>query len=313
MTQQQKRRGLGKGLSDLGLSELLSDLQAPPSVVSDLANSTFTATSITDTSFSTDGQLKKLPIDAIKAGSYQPRKTISEIGLEELAGSIRKQGVIQPIIVRHTQNHQYEIIAGERRWRAAKLAGLEYIPALIREIDDKTAMAVALIENIQRHDLNAMEEAAALQRLMTEFEMTHQAVADAVGKSRVNVTNLLRLLKLNPDVQQLVEKGYLEMGHARALLTLENEQQSHVANTVVSRSLSVRETEALIRKIALSNSLITPPVLTSTLIDGQQKQLSDLLGLPVLITKNSKNKGKIVIRFKNQDELNFIVSRIHPL
>lgn len=311
MSQQSKKRGLGKGLSDLGLSELLSDLQAPPAVVTDFAHAEKTSTSnATDYTTPLDGQLKKLPIDAIKPGPYQPRKTISPEGLEELANSIRKQGVIQPIIVRPTDHHQYEIIAGERRFRAAQLAGLEYIPALIRETDDTTAMAIALIENIQRRDLNAIEEAAALQRLMSEFEMTHQDVADVVGKSRVNVTNLLRLLKLNPDVQILVEKGQLEMGHARALLTLENEQQSEIANLVVARMLSVRETEALIRKVSLSNSLSSFAPTQNTLVDTQQKQVSDLLGLPVIITKNAKNKGKLVIKFKNQDELDFVISKI---
>lgn len=300
---QVKKRGLGKSLGDMGLSALLGDLQAQPAIVmSDFS---------TVEEISQDGQLKKLPINSVKPGPHQPRKIMSQEGLEELANSIRKQGVIQPIIVRAAENNQYEIIAGERRWRAAQLAELAYIPALIREINDETAMAIALIENIQRRDLNSIEEAAALQRLISEFEMTHQAVADAVGKSRVNVTNLLRLLKLNNDVQHLVEKGQLEMGHARALLTLENAQQSEVAAIIVTRALSVRETEALIRKVALSNSLSPFSQAPKAIIpDNNQQRLSQLLRAPVLITKNAKNKGKLTIKFKNQAELEYILSRI---
>lgn len=299
---QQKKRGLGKGLSDLGLSELLGDLQAQPAIVmSDFS---------TVGEGSQDGRLKKLPINSIQPGPHQPRKSMSQEGLEELANSIRKQGIIQPIVVRPTQHGQYEIIAGERRFRAAKLAELETIPALIREITDEAAMAIALIENIQRRDLNAIEEAAALERLMTEFNMTHQAVADAVGKSRVNVTNLLRLLKLNSDVQLLVERGHLEMGHARALLTLENEQQSQIANLVVTRALSVRETEALIRKVSFSNSFSPSLETKAALPDLDQERLSSFLRTTVFISKNAKNKGKLIIKFRNQSELDFILSKI---
>src|SRR3989338_5809092 len=242
-----KKRGLGKGLSDLGLGALLGDLQIPATPIIPINE-------FEEKNISTDDQLKKLPIHSLIPGKYQPRKIIAPEALEELANSIRTQGIIQPIVVRPIANNQYEIIAGERRWRAAKLAKLTYIPAIIRDITDETAMLMALIENIQRRDLNVMEEAGALNRLMNEFNMTHQAVADAVGKSRTNVTNILRLLNLNASVRELLEQGQLEMGHARALLTLNEEQQSHAANVIITRKLSVRETEELVRKMTSDNA-----------------------------------------------------------
>ncbi|HLD84326.1 MAG TPA: ParB/RepB/Spo0J family partition protein [Coxiellaceae bacterium] len=293
-----KKRGLGKTLSDLGLGALLGDLKTPPTTVADVS-----------APLSSDAQLKKLPIDIIKPGKYQPRKMIAPEALEELANSIRTQGVIQPIVVRPTDNNQYEIIAGERRWRAAKLAELEYIPAIVRDISDETAMIVALIENMQRRDLNVMEEAQALNLLMTEFEMTHQAVAEAVGKSRVTVTNILRLLKLSPEVSQLLQDGQLEMGHARALLTLMPEQQAEVANRIVARQLSVRETEDLLRK--MSKPVSQTNLSTNVVLHTLQDRLKQKLNLTVSISQNAKGRGKLVIQYNNENELENLIARIH--
>lgn len=299
-----KKRGLGKGLSDLGLSALLGDLQISSTEL--LAPASEITSAIKE-----DGQLKKLPINALNPGKYQPRKTIAPETLEELANSIRAQGVIQPIVVRPTHNNQYEIVAGERRWRAAQLAGLEYIPAVIREINDETAMIVALIENIQRHDLNVMEEAIALNRLLTEFQMTHEAIAEAVGKSRVAVTNILRLLKLNTDVRRLVENNQIEMGHARALLTLDESRQSEVASIIITRKLSVRETEDWIRKmmgarVATSGSFSSSKITLHAL----QDQLRRTLGMKVSAFQNAKGRGKIVIEYRSESELEKLMGKL---
>ncbi|MCD8476271.1 MAG: ParB/RepB/Spo0J family partition protein [Shewanella fodinae] len=188
-------------------------------------------------------------MDLLKPGKYQPRKDMSPEALEELAESIRAQGVIQPIVVRKTTDGVYEIIAGERRWRAAQLAQLDKVPCIVKQVPDESAVAIALIENIQREDLNAMEEAIALNRLIEEFELTHQQVADAVGKSRATVSNLLRLNALNPAVKVMLEHGDIDMGHARALLALEGDQQTSIARVVVAKELTVRETERLINKV----------------------------------------------------------------
>lgn len=301
-----KKRSLGRGLSDLGLGALLGDMQAPATAVDNPVISVVSE----ENASSVDGQLKMLPIDVLIPGKYQPRKIMAAEALEELASSIRKQGVIQPIVVRPLENNQYEIIAGERRWRAAQLAELRYIPAIIRNITDETAMLMALIENIQRRDLNVIEEANALNRLMSEFNMTHQAVADAVGKSRTNVTNLLRLLNLSSDVRGLVEQGQLEMGHARALLTLSEEQQTHAANAIVARALSVRETEDLIRRMSLAkhdNLKLNPQKIVS---HPAENQLSEKLGAKVSIIQNAKGRGKLVIEFYTQKELESILTRL---
>ncbi|MCX7121926.1 MAG: ParB/RepB/Spo0J family partition protein [Gammaproteobacteria bacterium] len=300
-----KKRGLGKGLSDLGLGALLGDLQAPTTTIDN--NLEIIST---DNTSNLDGELKKLPINCLQPGKYQPRKIMAPEALEELANSIRNQGIIQPIVVRPINHNQYEIIAGERRWRAAQLAGLEYIPAIIREINDEAAMLMALIENIQRRDLNVIEEATALNRLMSEFSMTHQDVADAVGKSRTNVTNLLRLLKLNSFVLSLVENGQLEMGHARALLTLDQEQQNHAANVIVSKALSVRETEDLIRKMMQVNSENTESKSEKIILHAMQDRLMQKLGAKVFINQNAKGRGKLIIQYKNEKELEAILARI---
>jgi len=307
VTMSHRKRGLGKNLSDLGLSELLGDMNAIPEPI--MANMSVEEES---SQGDFDHQLKKISVHSMTPGPYQPRKTMTESGLEELANSIKKQGVIQPIVVRKNAQQQYEIIAGERRWRAAQKAGLEYVPVIIRDISNEAAMAMALIENIQRQDLNAIEEAAALQRLLTEFSMTHQEVADAVGKSRTNVTNLLRLLKLNDDVRGLVEKGHLDMGHARALLSLEPEQQSEIANIIVARVLSVRETEDLIRKVIGEDESKKPNVSSSkkVVLSTLQERLTQKIGAKVSITQNTKGRGKLVIKYNSEAELEGILTHL---
>src|SRR3990167_214842 len=299
-----KKRGLGKGLSDLGLGALLGDLQIPATAIID------SEIISTDKNDFEDGQLKKLPMSALKPGKYQPRKIISNEGLEELANSIRTQGVIQPIVVRSVSDNHYEIITGERRWRAAQLAGLDIIPAVIRDINDEAAMVMALIENIQRRDLNILEEASALNRLMNEFNMTHQEVADAVGKSRTNITNILRLLKLNTDVRRLVESGQLEMGHARALLTLDEEKQHDAANIIVSRHLSVRETEVLIRKMMSAQPIQFSESPEKIMLNTLQNRLTQKLGVKVSVLQNAKGRGKLIIYYGNEKELENLLCHI---
>lgn len=298
-----KKRGLGKGLSDLGLGALLGDLQIPATPIT-LINE------FEKKNISADDQLKKLPIHSFIPGKYQPRKIMAPEALQELANSIRMQGVIQPIVVRPISNNQFEIIAGERRWRAAQLAELTYIPAIVREMNDETAMVMGLIENIQRRDLNVMEEANALNRLMNEFNMTHQMVADAVGKSRTAVTNILRLLKLNSDVRTLVETEQLEMGHARALLTLDEEKQSQAAHIILARKLSVRDTEDLIRKMIedFSENNLSP---SKTILHTLQDRLTQKLGVKVMITQNAKGRGKLIIRYKDEKELEKVLTHLH--
>ena len=258
-----------------------------------------------------DGTLRKLPIETLSRGRYQPRTEIQQDSLQELANSIRAQGVVQPIVVRSVVGGRYEIIAGERRWRAAQLAGLTEIPAVIRDIPDEAAMAMALIENIQREDLNPLEEALALKRLNEEFELTHQQVADAVGRSRTAVTNLLRLLDLTPEVQVLVRQNKLEMGHARALLPLESGLQQEAAQQVLMRGLSVRETEDLTRSLQRGDNP-DQPASKSTLdpnIRVLQDELAETLGAKVRVQHNAEGKGKLVIHFNSLDEFDGIVHR----
>jgi ParB family chromosome partitioning protein len=256
-------------------------------------------------------ELKQLPIDLLQRGKYQPRTHMDPHALEELAASIKAQGVVQPIVVRPLPNANYEIVAGERRWRASQLAGLQTVPAVIRHIPDEAAIAIALIENIQREDLNPVEEANALQRLIDEFHMTHQRVAEAVGRSRAAVTNLLRLLTLQTDVREMLEKGKMDMGHARALLALDGAQQNRVARQVVERGLSVRETENLVRKLSEKSPTrkggrggADPD------IRQLQQKLSDKLGAKVRIQVGRKGRGKLVIEYTSLDQLDGILARI---
>lgn len=258
-----------------------------------------------------DGELRNIPIELIQRGKYQPRTDIQEEALQELASSIRAQGVMQPIVVRPISATRYEIIAGERRWRASQIAGLDTIPAIIKHVSDESAIAMSLIENIQREDLNPIEEAMALKRLQVEFELTQQEVADAVGKSRATVTNLLRLIALNPDVRLMLEHGDLEMGHARALLALTEIQQSDAAKVVAGKGLSVRQTEALVRRM-----LVAPPDKKASDLVGDpdirrlEESLSETLGAKVQILHTPKGAGKLTLKYNSLDELEGILAHI---
>lgn len=254
-------------------------------------------------------QLKELPVDLIQRGKYQPRRDMDPQALEELANSIRVQGVMQPIVVRPIADGRYEIIAGERRWRATQQAGLDSIPAVIRDVPDEAAIAMALIENIQREDLNPIEEAIALQRLQLEFELTQQQVADAVGKSRVSITNLLRLMALPDDVKLLLERGDLEMGHARALLGLPNEDQTAAARQVVAKGLTVRQTEALVRQW-LNPRREAGDTRANPDIERLQQDLAERIGAEVKIQHGAKGKGKLVISYSSLDELDGVLMHI---
>ena len=286
-----KKRGLGRGLDAL----LSSSKPAPTPVNQDSAEVSPVIEQSVD---GPKSDLQKLAIEFLHSGKYQPRKDMSEEALEELASSIRSQGIIQPIVVRPIAENSYEIIAGERRWRAAQIAKLDVVPCIIKDVPDEAAVAIALIENIQREDLNAMEEAIALSRLLNEFELTHQQVAEAVGKSRTTVTNLLRLNNLNDDVKILLEHGDIEMGHARCLLALEGESQSDAARLAVAKALTVRETEKLVRSI-LEPAPKKEPLEKDPDVKQLEQQLADNLGAKVEINYNKKGKGKLVISYTN--------------
>ncbi|NNG13997.1 MAG: ParB/RepB/Spo0J family partition protein [Gammaproteobacteria bacterium] len=287
-----KKRGLGRGL------DALLGGAAIPETIEQAAK---------------ESDLRELPIDLMQRGKYQPRVNMHTESLQELADSIRAQGVVQPIVVRPIGGGKYEIIAGERRWRASQLAGLHDIPAVVRDVPDSAAIAMALIENIQREDLNPLEEARALQRLINEFDMTHQQAAEAVGRSRAAVSNLLRLQELNEDVQHLLERGELEMGHGRALLGLRGTAQTAAAQKVVKRALSVRETEQLVRKENEKNNRAKPPATTHLDPDIRrfQDDLSAKLGAKVQIQHTAKGKGKLSIQYNSLDELEGILGHIN--
>jgi len=283
-----KKRGLGRGLDALLSSARPADSQAG------------------------DGDMRKLPLDVIRRGRYQPRMNMRDEQLQDLASSIRAQGVVQPIVVRPLGTPgQYEIIAGERRWRAAQMAGLHDIPALVRNVPDDAALAMALIENIQREELNPLEESIALQRLINEFDMTHQQAADAVGRSRVAVSNLLRLLALSDEVKRLLEEGKLEMGHARALLSLEGDAQAQAARSVVAKKLSVRETEQLVQRLqTAAQAPKSEPKRIDPNIRQLQQDLGEKLGANVNLQHGPKGKGKLVIHYNSLDELDGILAHI---
>jgi len=252
---------------------------------------------------------QSLPIEFLQRGKYQPRKDMHPETLQELADSIKVQGVIQPIVVRLVAENKYEIIAGERRWRASQLAALQEVPVIIKDIDDRAAMAVALIENIQREDLNALEESEALNRLIDEFEMTHQQAADAVGKSRATVSNLLRLLDLQAEVKTLLAKGLIEMGHARALLALEGGLQIEAANKVVKQGLTVRATEKLIKNLGNEKTITVAKTQDADTL-RLQTELSEKTGAKVIINHQQNGKGKLVFNYTSLEELEGIISRI---
>jgi ParB family chromosome partitioning protein len=263
-------------------------------------------------------RLAKLPLDLLQRGKYQPRMDMREESLNELAQSIKSQGLVQPILVRPLprgaagETQRYEIIAGERRWRAAQLAGLVDIPAVIRDVPDEAAVAMALIENIQREDLNPLEEAGALQRLIDEFGLTHQAAAEAVGRSRAAVSNLLRLMELAEEVKQLLEQRSIEMGHARALLSLTGRrQQIEVANLVAKKGLSVRETEALVRRLLSPAAAPAEPKPKDPDIHRLERELADKLGAKVAFEHAPSGKGRLVVSYNSLDELEGILTHIN--
>jgi len=300
-----KRKGLGKGLDAL--------LSAGLGVSSPSINTNINETQAPGRAEPpADGRLAHIPVEFCQRGKYQPRRDMHPEQLEELAESIKAQGVMQPIVVRQIGPDRYEIIAGERRWRATQLAGVDTIPAVIRDVTDEAAIAMALIENIQREDLNPIEEAVALKRLQDEFELTHQEVAQAVGKSRTTVTNLLRLIALSDDVKTLLEHGDLEMGHARALLTLAPEEQREIGRQIVAKGLSVRQTETLVRNYQENKAKPKnqTPAGPSADIRRLQEKLSDQLGAGVEIQHTAKGKGKLVINYNTQDELDGILAHI---
>lgn len=299
------KRGLGRGLDSL-----LGIVNRPTPVVTEPP--VFAA----EPELPPEPGLQQLALDSIRPNRYQPRRAFIPESLQELADSIRAQGVMQPIVVRSAGAGHYELIAGERRWRAARLAGLRVIPAWVREVDDRAALVLALVENVQREDLNPLDQALALQRLSEEFNLTHQEIADIVGKSRVTVTNLLRLLELTPEVKRYLEHGELEMGHARALLGLNGRQQADVAREAVEKGWSVRQLEAGVRQlqqIRLRQSQAPETVVAAPDPDVAhlQQTLSERLGAAVKIVGNQQGNGKIIISYNSLDELDGILAHLH--
>ena len=295
-----KKRGLGSGLDTLlGVTQEIEESQQE----------------VVQSAVDNNSALQELPVDQIQRGQYQPRKYFDDDALADLSESIKEQGLLQPIVVRTLssgksggKNASYEIIAGERRWRASQLAGLHSIPAIIKELDDQATMAVALIENLQREDLNPMEEAYALSRLKDEFTLTHDQVAKAVGKSRSTVTNFLRLTGLVESVQKMVENTDLEMGHARALLSLDAANQKAAATEVVEKTLSVRQTEALVRNFGKASNKPKSSEKGDADIQRLEQKLSEKLGAASNIQHKSNGKGKLVISYNSADELEGILS-----
>jgi|AZIK01.1.fsa_nt_gi ParB family chromosome partitioning protein len=304
MTTTKRKRGLGRGLDALLASSRAAVVPTEPLAEGEESQAVKLP----------EGELRHLPIEFVQPGRYQPRQDMQPEALEELAASIRAQGLMQPIVVRPLpgQEDRFEIIAGERRWRACQLAGMDRVPALVRDVPDSAAIAMALIENIQRENLNPMEEAMALHRLQHEFELTQMEVAEAVGKNRATVANLLRLMNLNEDVKRLLEHGDIEMGHARALLGLDGQAQSDAGIQVVSRALTVRQTEALIRHIqsGASTDATKPAEKPNPDVQRLERMLGDRLGAKVAIQHTAKGKGKLVISYTNLDELDGILEHI---
>jgi len=283
-----QKRGLGRGLD-----ALLGNLTGPDEYGSPQPT-----------------EINHLPVDLIQRGKYQPRRDFEPEALQELADSISAQGVIQPIVVRPLDDTRYEIIAGERRWRAAQLAGLDTIPVVVKNVGDEAAIAMALIENIQRENLNAIEEAFALRRLQEDFGLTQQETADAVGKSRASVANLIRLIGLNEDVKTLLTQKRLDMGHARALLVLGGQQQSQIAHMVAQKQLSVRQTEALVKRLTTAPERPPVNVKTDPNISSLERSLCDQLGAAVSIQHGSKGGGKLIIKYSSPEELDGILGHI---
>lgn len=297
-------RGLGALLESAQVSAEIETLEAPVSETIKVQDSGHMVIS---------KALRELPVEFIQRGKYQPRKDMSQEALEELAQSIKQYGVLQPVVVRPVADKKYELIAGERRWRACQLAGLPNIPVVIKDVSDAATMAMALIENIQREDLNPMEEAVAMSRLKDEFDLTQQEVAEAVGKSRVTITNLLRLINLQNDVKLMLEHGDLEMGHARALLGLGATLQVETANTIVAKGLSVRQTEALVRQLQEqkeSSNEKAVKVKADPDVRKLEEDLSAKMGAKVELKQSAKGKGKLMISYQSLDELDGILAHI---
>lgn len=289
------KRGLGKGLDALlSTSSLAREKQH---------------NALQSQQLSSEGELTDLNINSLKPGVYQPRKDMSAEALEELASSIESQGIIQPIVVRQVEHDKFEIIAGERRWRAARKAGLKQVPCVIKNVEDRAAIAMALIENIQREDLNAIEEAVALERLQEEFSLTHQQVADVIGKSRAAVSNLLRLNQLEDEVKGLVSTNQLDMGHARALLALEGEQQSEVAQQVAKKQLTVRQTELLVKK-CLQPAVDEKNGSQDTETQELSQKLGVMLGGKVAIVRNPNGKSKVTISLDEPHKLEQLIAKL---
>lgn len=256
-------------------------------------------------------KLQQLPVEILQRGKFQPRRHMDKDALDELASSIATQGVLQPIVARRLATGDYEIIAGERRWRAAQQAGLDRVPVVVRDLSDEDAMVIGLIENLQREDLNPIEEAIGMQRLIEEFTMTHQQVADSVSRSRAAVSNLLRLLSLQADVSSLLEQGELDMGHARALLSLDEGLQHKAALQIVKKGMSVRQAEALVRRLQEDRSISAKEKVKDPDVRHLEESLSEKLGTHVEIKLGSRGKGKLVIEFHGNDVLQGILEKIH--
>ena len=310
-----KRQSLGKGLDALlGLTDSPEfDADLSEELGEKFGEELSAGSEKVSTPLTADGHLRQLPVEQLQRGKYQPRRDINPEALEELASSIRTQGVMQPLVVRRVDDELYEIIAGERRWRAAQQAGLDTVPVIVREVSDEAAIAMALIENIQREDLNAMEESLALQRLQQEFGLTQQQVADAVGKSRSAVTNLMRLTSLQIEVQKMLERGDLELGHAKCLLALEGSVQVKAARTVAGTNMTVRQTEVLVKKLQAGDSIKPSSgsvAQTSPDIKHLENELSEKLGVPVTIQHSAKGAGKLVFKYNSVDELDGILAHL---
>ncbi len=289
MSAQQKKRGLGRSLNVLLSSE--------------------SAQQYSDKENDGGSQQREIALERLQPGAHQPRRHFDEESLRELSNSISSQGVIQPIVARALGGERYEIIAGERRWRAAQMAGLQSIPAVVRVLDERGAMAIALVENIQRADLNPLEEAEALSRLLDECQFTHEQVAEAVGKSRATVSNLLRLMELNEDVQTLVREGRLSLGHAKVLMGATGSRQSSLAKLVANQQMSVRQTESLLKSDEQSRIAPPPARVRNGLESELEGRLAERLGLNVSVQQNAKGKGRITIRYKNAAELETLLAK----
>lgn len=296
-----KRQSLGKGLDallglDEGTDAVSLDALSPHIDGSGTSNQ--------------DSALQELPVEFLQRGEYQPRKDLNPDALQELANSIAVQGVIQPIVVRPVADSRYEIIAGERRWRAAQQAGLHTVPAIVRSVTDEATIAMALIENIQREDLNAMEESLALIRLQNEFKLTQKQVAEAVGKSRSAVTNLMRLASLETPVQQQLERGELELGHAKCLLALEGNEQINAARNVAANGMTVRQTESLVKTLLNPSNSKGKPATDNPDIVRLQEDLSEKLGAQVNIQHSAKGSGRLILKYNSVDELDGILAHL---